>query len=100
VKSVNNFTHIFGFSPKVKVMDLFLSESDAGFTKSAIARLTDISRTTLIDVCDELVKIKFLYLQGQKYYLNKCDRNISVIYGFYIQLNNIVYTPWEVSVDE
>jgi DNA-binding IclR family transcriptional regulator len=91
---------MFGLSPKIRVMDLFLSDGDAGFTKSALANITGLSRTTIPGVVDDLVKIGFAKLKDGKYYINRYDRNINLIADFYQNINGFTGAQWEVSVDE
>jgi len=54
------FQKIFGDSPLIKVIDYFLDNQEWDYTKIQIAKSTKISRVTLNDILEKLLKSGFI----------------------------------------
>lgn len=60
MKEKTIFQKIFGDSPLIKVIDFFLDNQEWDYTKIQIAKSTGISRITLDDILEKLLKIGFI----------------------------------------
>jgi len=61
------FKTLFGTNPRAKVILLFLNRQGESFSKSAISRLTNISRQHVGEHCDALVSVGVLNKKGIMY---------------------------------
>ncbi len=60
MKEKTIFQKIFGDSPLIKVIDFFLDNQEWDYTKIQIAKSTGISRITLDNILEKLLKMGFI----------------------------------------
>lgn len=87
-------TEIFGTSPRVKVIDLFISHPGTEYTKTDIANYSGIARSTLYDFLEEieeygLVKKTKKIGNAQLYAVNLDNEVTKLISAFQLSLAEI-----------
>lgn len=87
-------TDIFGSSPRVKVIDLFISHPEIEYTKTDIANYSGIARSTLYDFLEELeeyglVKKSKKVGNAQLYMVNMDSEVTKLISAFQLSLAEI-----------
>ncbi len=87
-------TDIFGESPRVKVIDLFISHPETEYTKTDIANYSKIARSTLYEFLEELeeyglVKKSKKVGNAQLYVVNMESEVTKLISAFQLSLAEI-----------
>lgn len=87
-------TDIFGESPRVKVIDLFISHPETEYTKTDIANYSKIARSTLYEFLEELeeyglVKKTKKVGNAQLYTVNMESKVTKLISAFQLSLAEI-----------
>lgn len=87
-------TDIFGSSPRVKVIDLFISHPWTEYTKTDIANYSGIARSTLYDFLEELEDFNLIKKtkkvgNAQLYIVNMDSEVTKLISAFQLSLAEI-----------
>ena len=81
------FTDLFGNTPRVKVIELFIRNPDKYYNKSDIRRLTGVSRTTLQELCKDLIRIGLVKKSGIQYKLRKYNKIAQMFIKLLVMFN-------------
>jgi len=83
------FKTMFGTNPRAKVILLFLNRQGERFSKSAISRLTNVSRQHVGEHCDALVSVGVLQKAGITYIFRSYHRVGQALMNLYKSLKNM-----------
>ncbi len=87
------FVETFGNSPKIRVLDFFLTFSEFDYSKSQVAAETDVSRITVVPIWDKLIRDRFLVKtrivgRAEMYKLNKTNPKVKELLELNFKLSS------------